>query len=261
MAQVAVSDSPPPAPSTTDRAQAICHLCGQRNAIGAASCESCGAALTSSSVQHPRIEKDKHSAKPLNSTPLRLLQSWRLTVGLAIILVAVVVILKNTRGDNPHSQAGVSPNAASLIQEIESLQKTVDANPGDATSMLRLANLLHDVKFFPKAITTYERYLQLNPSNADARVDLGTSYFELSFTDSTRGTEFLQLAKGEMEKALSYAPKHQLAHFNLGIVSLYRGNIDDANDWFKKCIKINPNSETARRAQQLINQHTFNNPS
>ena len=256
----------PPKPDSrsipaSGRAQEICPLCGHASRTGAASCESCGAVLGQPSGQAARGKKPEHSVKPAKAPPLKALQSWKLTFGLAIILIAVVVVLKNTRGGNPHEESGVSPNAANLIQEIESVQKTVDANPNDAPSILRLANLLHDVKFFPKAIMAYERYLQLNPSNADARVDLGISYFELSFTDSTRSAEYLQSAKTELEKALSYAPRHQLANFNLGIVSFHTGDIEKALDYFKKCIEIDPNSETGRRAQQFLSQHSSTNPS
>lgn len=260
---VQAKPGPTAIPVTTGHAQPICPLCGHASRIGAASCESCGAALEKSANQSPEREKPRSepSAKLSKTPALKALQSWKLTIGLAIILIAVVVILKNSRGDNPHSQAGVSPNAANLIQEIQSVQKTVDANPGDAPSILRLANLLHDVKFFPKAIMTYERYLQLNPSNADARVDLGTSYFELSFTDSTRSAEYLQSAKTELEKALSYVPRHQLANFNLGIVSFHTGDIEKALGYFKKCIEIDPNSDSGRKAQQFLNQHLSTNPS
>jgi len=250
----------------SDQSQPVCPLCGNVSRTGASSCESCGAALAAvaGSSHQPAPEsklRREQSPKPAKSPPLKAFQSWKLTIGLALVLIAVVVILKNTRSSNPHAESGVSPAAANLIQEIESVQKTVDANPGDAPSILRLANLLHDVKFYPKAIMAYERYLQINPSDADARVDLGTSYFALSFTDSNRSAEYLQSAKSELEKALSNAPKHQVAHFNLGIVSFHTGDIEGALDHFKKCIEIDPTSETGRKAQQFLSQHSSTNPS
>ena len=91
---------------------------------------------------------------------------------MAVVLIGVVVILKSTHGGDLHS-GEVSPHAEGVIKEIESLEKQVGANPQETQSLLRLANLYHDVKFYPKSITMYERYLQLNPSNPDARVDLG----------------------------------------------------------------------------------------
>jgi tetratricopeptide (TPR) repeat protein len=124
-----------------------------------------------------------------------------------------------------------------------------------------LANRLHDARAFPGAVSMYERYLKLNPSNPDARVDLGISYFELALGDSLRREEYFGLARKEMQQALQYAPSHQLAHFNLGIVSLHTGDMMGANEWFRKCVKIDPNSEIGKKAQTLINQHSFQQPS
>jgi len=148
-----------------------------------------------------------------------------------------------------------------MVKEIQSLQKAVDANPRDARSVLQLANLYHDVRLFPKAIAMYERYIEIDPSNADARVDLGTSYFEMSFEDTSRRGEYLAAAKEAMEKALTYVPRHQLALFNLGIVRFHTGEIDEALDSFKKCVMVDSTSETGRKAMQFLNQHSSINSS
>jgi lipoprotein NlpI len=63
-----------------------------------------------------------------------------------------------------------------------------------------------------------------------------------------------------MQKAISYAPKHQLAYFNLGIVTLQGGDMQGSQEWFAKCIAIDSTTESARRAQQLMQQHSFTNP-
>jgi cytochrome c-type biogenesis protein CcmH/NrfG len=178
------------------------------------------------------------------------------------ILIVAVIMYKNyapKTSDAPPSQA-LSPNAAAAVEQIESLQRVVDANPQDAGSTLRLANMLHDVRSFPRAAAMYARYLELNPSNPDARVDLGTTYFELSMTDTSRMQEYLNSAKVEMTKALTYAPRHQLAHFNLGIISLHNGNMEEASEWFRKCVAIDSTTEAAKRASQLLHQHTTTNP-
>jgi tetratricopeptide (TPR) repeat protein len=133
------------------------------------------------------------------------------------------------------------------VQDIEQLRKVVDSDSTNAGAILRLANLLHDGKFMDQAIIYYKKYLALNEKDPDARVDLGICYFERGDKDK---------AIAEMKKALTYAPKHQLAYFNLGIVNLSSGNMEEATSWFKKCIEVAPGTETARRAQELISQHT-----
>jgi tetratricopeptide (TPR) repeat protein len=116
--------------------------------------------------------------------------------------------------------------------------------------------MYHDVRLFPKAIAMYEHYLELNPSNVEARVDLGTSYFELSFEDTTKKRECIAAAKDEVERALSYAPNHQLALFNLGIILLHTGDVDKALASFRKCATVDSTSDVGRKALQFVNQHS-----
>ncbi|MBI1804443.1 MAG: tetratricopeptide repeat protein [Ignavibacteriae bacterium] len=237
-------------------------MCGHVNSAAAISCESCGAALANAlQSRSQELRKASTPSRSIPSAPLQFFQSWKLTVILALVLIAVLVFLRTTRDTNPHTVAGLSPTEQQLIQEIEALRKHVDANPQDSIATLRLANLLHDRGFIDQAIIMYERYLEMNPSNADARVDLGTSYFKMSFADTTRSAEYLETAKQEMMKALSYSPRHQLAFFNLGIINFHTGDVKEAREWFQKCIAVDPNSESGKKAQQFLNQHSINNPS
>ena len=107
----------------------------------------------------------------------------------------------------------------------------------------------------------YEKYLKLNPSNIDAQVDLGVTYFELGLVDSSHMLQNLHTAQHLMEQAIQRSPKHQLALFNLGIISLHTGDMHGANEWFKKTADIDTTTQVGRKAQILLNQHTFNQPS
>ncbi len=239
-----------------------CSLCGHQNKAGAAACTSCGNSLGPAGAAAPQRRKQQPGKpKSVHATPLTFFQSWKFTASFAAILIVGIILYKNYKpADTQAPVQAMSPNAAAAVEQIETLQKLVDANPKDADQTLRLANMLHDVRMYPRAAAMYTRYLQLIPTNPDARVDLGTTYFELSMTDSTRRVEYLASAKTEMEKALTYAPRHQLAHFNLGIISLHDGNMEDANSWFSKCAAIDSTTEAGKRASQLLHQHSFTNP-
>lgn len=180
-------------------------------------------------------------------------------MGLAAVFVVVLVLIGTSRDQEPHQHeegtADLSAHAAQMKAEIEQLQKRVEADPRDSEAMLSLANRLHDVRSFPQAVAMYQQYLQSKPADTDARVDLGICYFEIALTDESIRSEYFIKAQKEMREALTYDPKHQLAHFNLGIVFLQSGNMQDANLWFKKCIDLNPETETGKRARELYNQH------
>ncbi len=259
------ADVPPPPRKEPRAATATstvrCQLCGTDNPVDAAACESCGNVLASASSHSSTPDQQK---KPqTTSAPLNFFQSWKLTAALAVILIGVVIFFSTSqkeKDNHVHSPEMMSQNASAMIKEIESLQTVVDNNPQDTQAMLRLANLLHDVRAFPRAIDMYDRYLKLNPSNPDARVDLGIMYFQMAMLDSTKFDEYISIAKTEMEKAISYAPKHQLAYFNLGIVTLQGGDMQGSHEWFAKCIAIDSTTESARRAQQLMQQHSFTKP-
>jgi tetratricopeptide (TPR) repeat protein len=132
------------------------------------------------------------------------------------------------------------------LEEISQLEEKIKANPEDMESILHLSHLLQDSGLYEKAITNYKKYLEKNPKNADARVDMAICYYNLNDYTS---------AINEMETAIKYQPSHQLAHLNLGIVNLAAQNIDASKSWFRKTFELDPNSEAGKRAQELLNSH------
>jgi tetratricopeptide (TPR) repeat protein len=62
-------------------------------------------------------------------------------------------------------------------------------------------------------------------------------------------------AISEMETAIKYQPKHQIAYLNLGIVNLAAQNIEASKAWFKKTAELDPNTEAGKRAQELLSSH------
>ncbi|MBU1299096.1 MAG: hypothetical protein KKF20_05655 [Bacteroidetes bacterium] len=147
------------------------------------------------------------------------------------------------------------PNMQAVVEEISQLEKTVAANPQDFESLLALAHRYQDTGQLLKSINIYTKYLQQNPTNADARIDLGVSYYQLAFEDTIQRMNLFQMAIAEMRGALKFSPKHQLGHFNLGIVSLQSGNIEGSRNWFNKCIEIDSRSDVAKKAKEILEQH------
>jgi cytochrome c-type biogenesis protein CcmH/NrfG len=245
-----------PAPSTV-----ICPSCGIPNAFENAVCSGCGSPLrNAASASRAKAATGKRSGDAERIPERRVqgkkkFESWQVLSIAGVVVVAALVAIGVFRNPpkeaTPQEQAAES-NAApavspTLVSDIEALQKTVDANPKDAETILRLANALHDAKFMPRAIAMYQRYLQLKPKDADARVDMGICYYESGDSPT---------ALKEMQTALSYDPKHQMAMFNLGIVTLNQGNLALSNEWFKKTVEVNPNTQIGQRAQQILTQHS-----
>ncbi len=186
-------------------------------------------------------------------------ERWQVISGvavLALILVVVYMMIPHQQGSSPPVPSS-QPRAAASMAEIQSLQVAVDANPRDVASRLRLANLLHDNGMLARAVDNYNEYLKREPKDPNARVDLGICYDQLALQDSANAPRYFGQAVTEMQRAAADAPTHQPAAFNLGIVNLHMGNLEESNKWFKRAVELGRNTELGMRAQQILQQHTF----
>jgi tetratricopeptide (TPR) repeat protein len=187
-------------------------------------------------------------------------------IGIIVFVIIVVSLVRKpaqsplriTPVDNQTQEENVNNNATMV--EAKRLEALVNSYPDSIEAILSLAHLYQDVGMSEKAIHLYSRYLEKDPKNADARIDFGVCYFQLSGEDTLEKGTLLKKAIDEMELALKYVPNHQMGHFNLGIVNLQSGNINKAVEYFKKCISLNPKSTIAQKAQQILDQHINNQP-
>jgi thioredoxin-like negative regulator of GroEL len=60
-----------------------------------------------------------------------------------------------------------------------------------------------------------------------------------------------------MRTALDRNPTHQPAAFNLGVVHLAMGNVEESRTWLSKAMSMDKDSELGRRAQKMLEQHSF----
>jgi tetratricopeptide (TPR) repeat protein len=260
-----------------------CDVCGHENVNAGAYCESCGARLFVSSpldrsaaqaagrerVKEKRPEKQQQRKKPRKNFGGRRVEPWQISAGIGTLALVAFFVYSEVTRETPKTQARVHENVpaemGATLQEIERLQKTVDTTPNDAASMLRLANLLHDnamqdARLLFRAEDVYKRYLAIKPNDPDARVDLGIIYFELARVDSMNADALYTKAIGEMQTVAKANPRHQPAAFNLGIVNLHTGNVEESTRWFQKAVEINPSSDLGTRAKRLLEQHSSFQP-
>jgi Tfp pilus assembly protein PilF/predicted RNA-binding Zn-ribbon protein involved in translation (DUF1610 family) len=246
----------------------VCENCGEDNQVTNETCFSCGVKLKGSVVKkeidsssskrketgRPKVEKkvpkentSDHKSKELDGKKLFLISS--------VIIVVIVVLLISTgvfdsQIDQTQQQVNNQSDGSGIdlsnLDMITDLENKVNANPDDKASTIQLANLLQDSGLYEKAIGYYKKYLEMEPGDANALVDMGICHYNLGD---------YQIAITEMENAIKFQPKHQLAHLNLGIVNLTAGNLDVSKEWFRKALEIDPNSQAGKRAQELLESH------
>ncbi len=232
-----------------------CPLCGQEHPEPAATCKTCGARIGSA----PSGGSTRTGRSPAGEG-VGTFQGWKFTLGIAALLVVVLIVFVSLKDGPEPVRAQEDPHDAGMMERIREIEAHIAEHPDDPAVLLEYANMLYDVRFYQKAASMYEKYLELNPTNPDARVDLGTSYFQMSFTDTARGRELIASAEACFLKTIESSPRHQLAHFNIGIIHLHRGDMAGARQWFQKSIDIDPSTEAARRATQLLTPHSQENP-
>lgn len=86
--------------------------------------------------------------------------------------------------------------------------------------------------FADKAIKSYSKVLEINPSNLDAKTDLGILFTEGS-NEPMKGIKLLR-------EVIEIDPKHENAQLNLGFLSMKSGQYEKAIERFKKVLEINP---------------------
>jgi ribosomal protein L37E len=240
----------------------ICKNCGEENSIDNTVCFSCGIPLNGNIRKKPVTAKQdtkKHIQKNTNNKKIvneeKVIDNKKiLIISSAIVVVFIFALIFTgvfdsdvktniTQVNDQSTSSGV--NLANM-EEINKLEAAVIANPDDLESTLHLAHLQQDAGLYEKAIANYKKYLASDPESADNRVDMAICYYNLG--DNTT-------AISEMETALKYQPKHQIAHLNLGIVNLAARNIEASKEWFRKAAELDPNSEAGKRATELLTSH------
>ncbi len=137
---------------------------------------------------------------------------------------------------------GHPPIDAALI--TQTLQEEAEKNPRDPEPRLKLANFLYDHQQYTKAIEWYQKALELDPKNVNARTDLGTAYF---YTGRPRE------ALGEYRKSLETDPRHEPTLLNTIVVNL-EGTHDlaAAQEAWERLHRLNPNNPGLENLKQRL---------
>jgi len=268
----AIEPFAPVQPALTPSAGARCEVCGRQNVPGSTICDSCGAKLAGAVGERKSVAAQKKRQKDQVRKPTRSDRSgpagvsrrfepWQVVSAIAVVgLIAYLAYVNMSAGGgnsrNAAPASSMTPPAPMLL-DIAPLQQAVDANPKDPDALLRLANALHDNRMFARSVEVYQKYLALVPGNPDARVDLGICYFEMGQQDSVQAGKYFAMAVQEMQAAIKTSPAHQPSAFNLAIVNLHMGNIEESNRWFKRAVELNKGSELGIRAQKILEQHSM----
>lgn len=228
----------------------FCHSCGAPVTTSHRFCASCGTPLQEGAAQV--------TARLSSPMPMKTIL---VAGGVIVLLVVGIVLLTNALRDKPPATTAVAPGqgeqAAPAAPEkvatqeqlhaVAEFKKQVAENPKDTLALLHLANSLYDIMNFSEAVPYYREYLEINPKNSDVRVDYAFALFRAGDVDQ---------AIVENKNAIKMRPDHQIAYYNLGIMYLTGGKMEDGVVWLQKCIAIDSTSAVGKQASSLLTNHS-----
>jgi len=191
------------------------------------------------------------TAQAWSSTQAYVLAAFCLLLGVALGYLfrgSASPAAPATAAAQPGNQAVKQPTAAdmqaALTQAAAPLLDSVNKNPADYDSLVKLGNLFYDAQQYPSAIPYYERALAIHPENPDVRTDMGTAYWYSGNADK---------AIAAMETSLKYRPGHPQTLFNLGWIQWQgKSNPKAAVAAWEKLLKTNPDYPQKQQVEQYI---------
>jgi hypothetical protein len=264
-----------PATPTTAHRRAVCPECGSPNDLDATECANCGASLVGATAAAP-VHPAAAGAVPGSSKSA--IQTY-IIAGLAMVVAALVIYIVSTPeektgppqtagsaaapGADPHAGADLpqghppvdqGAQMEALKKHVAELEAKVEAEPGNDSLKLELANALIDAGRAPEAKTIYADYIRKNPDSLGAFTDYATSVAAAGNVDS---------AVTILRSVITKAPNDQRAAFNLAYMFGAMGQNEPSQEkqhayrdsvvvWLRRVVAIDSTSKAGQSAKEIL---------
>jgi len=131
-------------------------------------------------------------------------------------------------------------------KQAEPLLAKLKANPKDVDALNKTAITYKAAHQFKEAITYFQKALEIDPANVPIRTDMASCMY---YTGDVDG------ALAELNKSLTYDPKHPGTLMNIGIIKWQgKNDIDGAIAAWQTLLKLNPNFPQKEVIEHLITE-------
>lgn len=150
-----------------------------------------------------------------------------------------------TAASAPASGAAPATRAAVLDEtQVKALKAVAEREPSNAQARTQLGNLYFDAERYEEAITWYSESLKRAPRDVNVSTDLGVCYYYTNQPDK---------ALAQFATSLSIDPKHPKTLLNLGIVRAFgKQDLDGASQAWQQVIALAPNSPEGQAAKRAL---------
>jgi tetratricopeptide (TPR) repeat protein len=195
-----------------------CPKCGALREVQHQFCPSCG-------FDYRQTRSAEPAARPQSSRDRRR----------EIIILALVVIV-----------TAVAYNVvAALVGRDQPIAPQTSAAPPILQNVIQAGNNFMDQQMFDKAIPQYEQALAMDSLQPDIMVDLGACYHALGENDK---------ADYQFRRALAINPKHPVALFNMGVVSLTVNDTASARSWWTKYLEVATDQQQIQAVREQLSK-------
>ncbi len=140
-----------------------------------------------------------------------------------------------------------SPGKANVSEqfhsELAALEQQLASTPDDLSVLGRLAVMHRSAHQPAQAAAYYQRYLDLDPTNRQMRLDLTQSYAAMQ-----RWDDALQASLSLLE----ISPDDPAAMYNIGAIQANRGDFSEARKWWEKVRSQQVDKPLAAKARESL---------
>jgi len=164
--------------------------------------------------------------------------------GMAAPDTAATMPASMPHGTAPHPAATLDDMKRMADKKAEPLLAKLKTDPNNAETLNQLGILYRATHQFKEAQGYYEKALQADPKNVNVRTDLASCLY---YTGDVDG------AIAQLQKSLSYDPKHAGALMNLGIIEWKgKNDVNAAVAAWEKLLKLNPDFPQKETVEHMI---------
>ncbi|MHB0977332.1 MAG: PIN domain-containing protein [Candidatus Aquicultorales bacterium] len=183
-------------------------------------------------------------------------QKKALSLTLTIVALATAIVFSQKILNPTTVDPTTPPKLLEQLKQYEaqerSYQMILDKNPKDLQALIGMGNIYYDrgdiyqdPKYYNKAIEMYKKALEVDPKNANVRLDMALEYTKLNMGD---------VALKEFDNIIAEQPDYELAYFYSGTLLMERNQVEKALARFEKYIEMAPTGQMAIQATNYINQ-------
>jgi len=142
-----------------------------------------------------------------------------------------------------------------LDKAIASFLKAIEQDPTSDKAYANLGATYYALEDLDSAEKAYLKAIEISPNDADSIYNLGAIYLQKAILTQPPNPEKLQLAQSKIEYAIKLSPDRAQPYYGLGVINKLIGNNTEAIAAFDKFLELDDGSDpiATNQATKILN--------